>query len=906
MMKSVRGLLAGTAVAVLTIALATSAQAQERPQGEAQPVEGAQDQGVSPVADSEGDNQTLIVTGTQIRGTAPVGTNVISLGEEDVVASGATSANGVLATIPQITTNFNRVRALGAGGSGITNLSPNIRNIGAAGGTTTLVLLDGHRFVNAGVLSTSPDPDVIPPAVLQRVEVVPDGGSSIYGSDAVGGVINFVTLRRFDGVEATARYGIADDYQSVDLSLIAGSDWGSGSAYLSYAYAWHDDIFGRDRDFVQQVPDNGGQCGAGTVFSGATSFALPDRVPGTITDCDYTDDATFYPRETRHAVFGSLTQELGSAITFELRGFYATRRSIATADPENNGSGGGGQAVVICSPALGAAACAAVGGVVFPGYVPVAGDTGVQRVAFNYGGLINNSQPNALDAFQVTPAFTVDLGADWQLRLLGSYGESTTDTSLQSVNGTRQAQAIAAGTLNPYDPRSSSPAAVGPVFDNFVGSGSQDLLNARAVVDGSLFQLPAGAIRLAAGAEYLRESINDVVFGFFVPGTESTGTPIDASRHVESVFAEVVVPVFSEQNSGLHSLTLSASARYDHYSDFGGTFNPKLGFTFEPVEWFRVRGNWGESFNAPSLADTNAPDTRSFTLPAFLLARPGTPIANPAQQSVFLVGGNVDLGPQTADTWSIGFDIDPPFLPGLSLSATYYNIRLTDQIAVPPISPVIYTPAYSDFAVLNPTQAQVEAAVTDAAPYLGPPVSSLYTATYGPYALLDFRRQNLGDVRQDGIDFNLRYRTDTSFGSINAGFAGTYTLNRKVAAVAGGELTDLLESPGESAFSFVASVGAEVGHVVGALSWNHSSGYDLDPPITTNRFGTQTRVGSFNPVDLYLEYRVGGEGLLDDLSFTLNVENIFDEDPPFYNVQNGFTNGSTLGRQVLVGVRKRF
>lgn len=853
-----------------------------------------------PSASADQSDEDIVVTGTLIRGIAPTGTNVVSVSQQDIIASGATTANEILATVPQVTTNFNRVRSLGAGGSGITALSPSIRNLGASGATTTLLLMDGHRIVNAGVISTTPDPDVMPPGIIERVEVVPDGGSSIYGSDAVGGVINFITRKRFDGVEAAGHYGFGDNYSTVDLNMTGGSDWGSGSGYVSYSFLHHDAIFGRDRDFLQQVTDNAGQCGPGTIFVGTTPYALPGRMPGTITECDITDDQTLYPRETRHSIFGGLSQELGEGLEFDIRAYYTRRESIGRSDPEDNGSGGAGVTATV-TPAT------------FPGYIPVAGDTGTQIVAFNYAGLIDTRQPNELEVYQITPSVTAQLGSGWQLRALASYGQSSTETFNQIVNPGAQAAAIAAGTLNPYDPSTTSPSVLSGIFRNFVGRGDQDFIDARLVVDGALFSMPGGEVRVAAGAEYLRERIKDVVFGEFVPGTDANAEGIDARRNTKSLFGELVVPLVGSGNAmgGIQSLTLSASGRYDHYSDFGGTFNPKIGLTYEPVEWVKFRGNWGKSFNAPSLSDTHAADTRSFSLPAFLALAPGVPPTGLTQMLVVLVGGNPDLGPQKAKTWSIGTDIEVPGVPGLDLSVTYYNIHLTDQIA---FNTVFYTPATEPFFILAPTQAEVEAAVANAQPYLGVPIPLLYTPAFGGgvYSLLDFRRQNLASVKQAGIDFNLRYSTQTSFGSLFAGIAGTHTLHRRTRAAAGGDFIDVLEAPGGSDLALLASVGGTVGNLSATLSWNHTGGYDLDPVVTTNRFGTQSKVDAFNTVDLFVEYDVNGQGLLSDLSFTLNIENLFDEDPPFYSGAaavgslSGFTNGSTLGRVILFGARKKF
>src|SRR6202011_1324278 len=147
------------------------------------------------------------------------------------------------------------------GGNTVTVNRPNLRNLpgnNTAGGSTTLVLRDGHRIVGAGITSTSPDPDIIPPGAIERVEIVPDGGSAVYGADAVAGVINFITRSRFDGVAVDGHYGIADNYHQFDTNITAGRDWGTGSLYASYNYTQNDAIYGRDRDYVKVFPNANG------------------------------------------------------------------------------------------------------------------------------------------------------------------------------------------------------------------------------------------------------------------------------------------------------------------------------------------------------------------------------------------------------------------------------------------------------------------------------------------------------------------------------------------------------------------------------------------------------------------------------------------------------------------------
>ena len=251
------------------------------------------DQSSSAGDQAAGDTKDIVVTGTLLRGIAPVGTNVIAVSQKDVVATGAQSSNDLLAKIPQIS-NFNAIPT-GGGGFGQPIVQTNLRGLGASGGTTTLTLINGHRVVGSGILQTYVDPQVIPPGIIERVEVIPDGGSSIYGSDAIGGVINFITKKRLNGVEATGRYGFADGYQTLDGNVTVGKDWGSGSLFASYAYAWHNNLQGYERNYVtQNFAAHGGadnrsfNCTPGNIQIGTTFYPLPGRVAGSPNRCSTT------------------------------------------------------------------------------------------------------------------------------------------------------------------------------------------------------------------------------------------------------------------------------------------------------------------------------------------------------------------------------------------------------------------------------------------------------------------------------------------------------------------------------------------------------------------------------------------------------------------------------------------
>ncbi len=168
----------------------------------------------------------IISTGTSLRGIDPVGTQVVGMWESDIIETGSMDTNQLLSQIPLITSAFNQVPVLPSTDAGNSIIRPQLRNFTTGSGSTnTLVLIDGHRAVNAGITITSPDPGVLPPSIIERIDVVPDGGSAIYGSDAVAGVINFITKSRFNGTQIDTRYGFADSYYEADVNVTVGKTW---------------------------------------------------------------------------------------------------------------------------------------------------------------------------------------------------------------------------------------------------------------------------------------------------------------------------------------------------------------------------------------------------------------------------------------------------------------------------------------------------------------------------------------------------------------------------------------------------------------------------------------------------------------------------------------------------------
>ena len=856
-------------------------------------------------AAQSGELEEIVVTGTFLRGIAPTTVQPIEISQVDIAATGALTTPQVLATIPQLGTFNSNPAVIGSNNVQRATNRVNLRNLpDAGGGSPTLQLLAGHRMVGNGIKQTSPDADFFPPSALERVEAVPDGGSSIYGADAVGGVVNFIPRKRFDGVQFDGRYGSADDYEQYDYGLTLGKDWGSGSAYVAYSHLDHDSIYGAERDYVKNITwvnglGNEASCTGNVVIAGTRFITSGATLAPGRNFCDRSGLRSVYPTEDREGVFASVTQEVSEILTFDMHGYYMDRTNESDEGPRAT-SATLTSASPFFRPAPGAAN-------------PNAPQT-VQFLFTPFGGIDTSDA----EAWGVTPELTVSLPNDWQIRTLLNYGQSTTEVINLGGNTTFNAVALntlaATGQFNPYDVTANSPTVLNSIGNwEIYGRAEQELSNARVVFDGPLLTLPGGAVRFAVGLEYLEEKY-EARTGQTVPGTEvATLQLFTGDRSTKAAFTELSIPIVGDGNqvTAINSLTLSLSARYDDYSDFGDTTNPSVGIRFEPVDWIGFRGRWGTSFQAPSLADTSAADNSILVLPSTTIQNPFQPPTATQTIELNYSGGRPDIEPQEADIWSVGFDISPPIVPGLTLSASYYDIKYTGTVSLPPVFiPAQFFTQYTNLFVMSPTAQQVTDFINS-----GPnPAQTLarVIGNGGPstvYALLDARRGNLGDAQVSGIDLQIYYARDMSFGSLFANLNGTYRLDNEESANAGAPLVSRVDF--ESRLRYNLAVGANIGeHLRAQASLLYSAGYDVTPTAANN---FQSEISSYQTVNLFFTYDLLGTSLATkDLSFSLSVNNVADEDPPQYMgtyLNSGFgyaISGNTIGRLFQFGVNKKF
>jgi iron complex outermembrane receptor protein len=864
--------------------------------------------------------EEIVVTGTLIKGVAPVGTQVLSVSQEQIKDTGVASTNNLLASMPLVST-FNTVASTPSDLGNQAN-RPNIRGIstGQYDPALTLLLLDGHNMVGASILQTTPDPTMIPPGAVERVEVVPDGASSLYGSDAVSGIVNFITRKRFDGTEISAHRGFANSYDSADFSITHGIDWEGGSAVLSFFNRYNSELMAGDRDFPRQdltpyggVDNRTRNCNPATITANGTTYALPAGTPpasfaglqrGTFNLCDSQQAGnSIVPKEHQNSFFASMQHEISPSIHFEATGYYANRLT-KTPEPQQAQAG----ARIDASN---------------PFFRPIAGEAS-QTVAFSYAAAYGPSfiSQSRLRSWGFTPKVDWDLNENWNVEALFNYGFSEMILHDPKVNAVYQtsvlSQAPGSGitltrdtALNPYDVTQTNPQVLQGIlnWDNYA-IARQKLTQGRLVTNGTLFNAPGGEVRLALGGQISREYYNalnvDAPFG----STLGAATK-EESRNVYAVFGELLVPLVGPDNArpGLRSFAIDLSARYDKYDNCCETSNPKIGVTYEPFEGLSIRGNWGTSFNAPSMADMGgAVDTRVSVGQTTSInnLRPGdsNPAVDTLRPSMSVPGGNPDLQPQEATTWSIGADFSPPSVPQLRASLTYWNVALSKSIGTStmPIQQKYITPEWSKYYIVKPTLEQALAAfggLQNTRVQGAASIASLYGNGNDPYLLNDLRRHNLGNQYVDGIDWTVSYYHLTGFGQINGAISANYILNRESEPVEGAARVDLLATNNRQ-LTLSANIGVEVGAFRAGARLNYSGGY---PVIGVPN---QTKVKAFHPLNMYMAYAFDGPGLLRDTEVTLNIDNVFNINPPFINSGSGYANGSTLGRYVNVGLRKRF
>ncbi len=853
----------------------------------------------------------IVVTGTSIRGVAAAGSPVIGVDRADITASGSSNVSDATRLLPQVLNlgaDESRSSFTGGAQDAAANStavrSANLRGIGPE---ATLLLLNGRRLAPNGVIKALGDLDQIPTSAIQRVEVVTDGASAIYGSDAVAGVVNLITRRNFDGAESTLRYGFADGLDQLQFSQTFGRTWDGGGVFLAYEHNERSNLIGADRDFASQNRTARGgtdarpfTAGPGNIVVGGVRFGLPSSNGVGVTPAQLSttpnryDEAAFadlLPEQERDTLLFNINHQVTDRLELWYEGFI-TKRDYDLAAP----------------PALFSLNVRNTN----PFFV---GPVGATQGTVEYR-LVDDDDANSTgfeNAQQNAIGLNIDLGSDWQLAGYAAHSISRGFQDRKNVINNAALTAALASTnpataFNPFGNgtfnRTNNPQLLDIIDANRATFGTNITRDLSVKLDGPLFDLPGGTVRMALGGEFHDNTFRQSLFATNVLASGATTFKgVFNSRTISSVFGELFVPLVSEANAIplVERLELSVAGRWEDYSDFGTTTNPKVGIIYAPAQDLVFRATYGTSFRAPSLVDS-----ADQILNIFIQNITDPTSSTGTTRGIFFNGGNSGLGPETAKTWSGGFDWSPSFFDGFDLSVNYYKIEYENRIDVAPGNALAQGTVYSNLITRRPAASDVagNAAFNAlvAARFASPDLQNPIEPVTNINVIVDGRRQNLGTLNQDGFDVNASYRFDTGFGDWRLGLDVAKILTVERQGAAGLPTVDVLDTFGNPVD---LRVRGSVNWNLGGWSVNAFANYVdsyRNTAITPN-----VEVDSWTTYDLTASYTFEGEGLTDGVRVSVNALNVFDEDPPIAingTVSWDSQNASAIGRMISFEISK--
>ena len=762
---------------------ATATQDQSPPKGGA--TTGSKKDGTK-AGDPESPLEEIVVTGTYIRGVAP-SSPVIIITSADIENSGASTAGEVLRQLPESFAGGQQ-STIGVNGQGPYQNSANYNysdsaNLRGFGSDSTLVLINGHRVPVTGI-QNSVDISAIPAPAIDRVEIVTDGASALYGSDAVGGVVNFRLKKDYTGAETRADFGIPTDSGgfSQRYGQLFGTTWQGGSALISYQYRDQQGLYGNQRDW----------------------YTGPDPM-------------SLYPSIHQNSVFFDASQQVNSNLSVFAEGLYNRTTSYGLATHLSGGT-----------------------------------DT-LTTVGYTYNATLGAS---------------LLLPHDWKVEFNGTTGADRFDH-------------LDAEPLFNYT-------------DELIPTNRLSI--GEILGEGPIISIPSGDVRAAVGAGYRSERLDSA--SFITIGTVNETAQVAASRHLKYGFGEVTVPLIGAQTAGrgAQDLILTLAGRYEDYSDFGMHFSPLVGLSYEPLQGLRLRGTWNKSFHAPSLYQKYSPyDALLYPVDA---PTGGSTVA------LIPLNGNTALQPETAKSFTVGVDYQPPELRTFRLSATYFNIRYSDRIVEPilDLTKGLIDPAFASLVTPNPSSALQQSIIDGATPFIN--------ATGAPYnpalvtAIIDDRFANISEQWARGVDINLKISLDSDLGKFTPFLNGSYLQLRQ-------KLTDTSQEQTISGLVYYPPKYK----IQGGLNWSRSflagaAIFNYLPPENNNSATTPGQIGCWATLDLQVSYSVAKtQSIFNGVSFRLSVLNVLDKRPA-YLAQDplGYdaTQSSPFGRVIKIGVVKEW
>ncbi|MCM2274899.1 MAG: TonB-dependent receptor [Candidatus Didemnitutus sp.] len=821
-------------------------------------------------------------------------------------------------TVPQIRGSNNigveNANISGGSNSGASNVA--LRNV------DTLVLFNGKRMAaNAGAAgggTTGVDLNMIPISAVDQIQVLTDGASALYGSDAVSGVVNIILKKDYRGAEFSSHYSMGDtdnggQWSQKSVGAVVGA--GNDKTNLLFTAEWSksDPIWARDMTYADnpvntaslpgilvlsgvyyQLADglntipaaNQGQTLAQLVTAGVYNV-----VPGPY---QISDRSTISSAVDKRIATVSANHALSDSITFTTDFIYAQTETEYQLNP---------QPITTSTTTL------------LANGVNTINTPGVS-IRNRYLGGANRIYNNTNDSYRWTAGFEGKINEYFNFNVYANYAlAKQVSIGYNQILDSALRTAIVAGTFDvfAYEQNAANVAAAG-IFGNSIANYKSGYHSYHAVASGKIFELPAGNIQYAAGVEYRKETLFATAdLNSLIPpgGTTSlwnSGTslaPFDGGRSAKSYFAELKVPVVKDI-PGFHLLTLDGAVRHEAFSDNNDATVPKVSLAWLPLDdQLRIRATYGKSFAVPSLYNLYGPQSTGFTpdlsgVDAY--NSDGTPRGTKIGFQGHQTGGsNPFLTPSKAKSYTIGFIYSPKWAKGLDITVDYFNIKQTDLVgslagALEIIQDVEqFGPAspYAQFVALNAFPGQAGAVAITTPGQLHPDPDKIYVQT---------GIGNIGSQNQHGFDVTINYELPwKQYGrfSIASSWAIIKSFTNDGNEYVGLDLYGTLPK-----FSAYSSVNWSYKGYGATLGYTHIKSVDTV-------FGPNAESGAYNTFDLQVSYDLGNATpLLKGMEFTLGCNNLTNRMPPLSDSYSSppFDAGtySYLGRVFYADLKIKF
>ena len=866
--------------------------------------------------------QRVVVTGSQIkRIDGETALPVQILKRADIERIGASSTEELVKQLSSLSSAGSATTVANASGVGGANIATvSLRGLG---GARTLVLVNGRRVSvygggSGGAAGSSVDINSIPLSAIERVEVLKDGASAVYGSDAIAGVVNFILRKDFDGIELTGTFGQPSQGSAgkdKKATLFAG--WGKlGEDNYNVTFALNlqetNAIFGADRDFASRlnVAQRNDLTSSITfpsnvlIGSALKNPQLPNCGPVSVvspftpTRCSF-DNSQYgsiqpYSKKANLLSNGRLTLSPNAEAYFEAA--YSDNKSVSSTQPvplAYNAITTASNPYVPAFAALKAQypSLTGLGGFVlvptspyYPAAFAAANGVAGKPLLLNYRDVVNGARSTEDDSKNARLLLGMrGTWSGWDLDTAALYNESRVNEDLLAgyAQYSKALPIFNSGVINPFGDTTDQTAldAVraaefrGTAFSSKTSTASVDLKGSR-----ELFNLANGAVALALGAELRREKFeydpSVAIQTGDIAGLGGNAFPVTGARTVASAYAELSAPL-------ARKLDLDVAARYDRYQGVGSTVNPKASVRWQPTDTFLFRSSVGTGFRAPSLTDLYTPQATSITANGtrdpIRCPNVATGAATDCSfQFTTLTGGNPNLQPEKSLSYTIGVLIEP--VKELSVSIDAFRVNLKNAIVVGGLSSTYFL---ATAARANQYAAFIQRGAPDGnASGVGPIIGILQT------------NANLFKTQLAGVDIDAKYAWRLASGNrITARMSGTYLGKYDVQGPDGSYTSSLDQALNASGgvvlrWKHNATIGYEMGKLGASLSQNYQKAYTDALSSLAAAGSTPRRVDAYQTFDAQVTY-AGWKST----KLTLGIKNLFDRDPPYTNLTSNFLGG---------------